>query len=90
MAFFRHGLKNPANNIRQGPVRQAAIPFEDLFEKQWSRPLIIVTFLGLLELVRMNLVRLFQEEWFGAIHVTRRFVPAGEDDAPGSALLEDV
>lgn len=69
---------------------EAAIPFEDLFEKQWSRPLIIVTFLGLLELVRMNLVRLFQEEWFGAIHVTRRFVPAGEDDAPGSALLEDV
>ncbi len=69
---------------------EAAIPFEDLFEKQWSRPLIIVTFLGLLELVRMNLVRLFQEEWFGAIHVTRRFVPAGEDDTPGPALLEDA
>ncbi len=68
---------------------EAAIPFEDLFEKQWSRPLIIVTFLGLLELVRMNLVRLFQEEWFGAIHVTRRFVPAGEDDAPGQVLPEN-
>ncbi len=69
---------------------EAAIPFEDLFEKQWSRPLIIVTFLGLLELVRMNLVRLFQEEWFGAIHVTRRFVPAGEDDTSGSLLSDDV
>ena len=68
---------------------EAAIPFVDLFEKQWSRPLIIVTFLGLLELVRMNLVRLFQEEWFGAIHVTRRFVPAGEDDAPGQVLPEN-
>ncbi|MDH5587917.1 MAG: segregation/condensation protein A, partial [Nitrospirota bacterium] len=53
---------------------EATIPFEDLFEPQWSRPLIIVTFLGLLELVRMNLVRLFQGEWFGPIHVTRRFV----------------
>ncbi len=69
---------------------EAAIPFVDLFEKQWSRPLIIVTFLGLLELVRMNLVRLFQEEWFGAIHVTRRFVPAAEDNAPGQVLPEDA
>lgn len=69
---------------------EVAIPFVDLFEKQWSRPLIIVTFLGLLELVRMNLVRLFQEEWFGAIHVTRRFVPEVEVDAPGPVLPEDV
>ncbi len=69
---------------------EAAIPFADLFEKQWSRPIIIVTFLGLLELVRMNLVRLFQEKWFGEIHVTRRFVPAAEDNAPGPVLPEDV
>ena len=69
---------------------EAAIPFESLFEKQWSRPLIIVTFLGLLELVRMNLVRLFQGEWFGPIHVTRRFVPAGEDTTPGPVLPEDL
>ncbi len=69
---------------------EATIPFEALFEEQWSRPLIIVTFLGLLELVRMNLVRLFQPEWFGAIHVTRRFVPVAEDNSPGSILLEDA
>ena len=69
---------------------EATIPFEDLFEQQWSRPLIIVTFLGLLELVRMNLVRLFQREWFGPIHVTRRFVPACEDNTPGSILSGDL
>ena len=68
----------------------ATIPFEELFEKQWSRPLIIVTFLGLLELVRMNLVRLFQGEWLGPIHVTRRFVPAGEEHTSGSVLPEDL
>ena len=68
---------------------EATIPFEALFEQQWSRPLIIVTFLGLLELVRMNLVRLFQGEGFGPIHVTRRFVPAGEENSPGSVLQED-
>ncbi|MEX2493347.1 MAG: segregation/condensation protein A [Nitrospirales bacterium] len=69
---------------------EATIPFEDLFEQHWSRPLIIVTFLGLLELVRMNLVRLFQGEWFGPIHVTRRFVPAVEGQTPGSFLPEDL
>ncbi len=69
---------------------EATIPFDDLFEHQWSRPLIIATFLGLLELVRMNLVRLFQVEWFGPIHVTRRFVPAGEDPSSGGVLSEDL
>ncbi len=69
---------------------EATIPFEDLFEQHWSRPLIIVTFLGLLELVRMNLVRLFQGEWFGPIHVTRRFVPAVEGHTPGPLLPEDL
>ena len=69
---------------------EATIPFEELFEQEWSRPLIIATFLGLLELVRMNLVRLFQVEWFGPIHVTRRFVPADEADASGSIVPEDL
>lgn len=69
---------------------EASIPFEELFEQEWSRPLIVATFLGLLELVRMNLVRLFQVEWFGPIHVTRRFVPADEADASGSIVPEDL
>lgn len=68
---------------------EATIPFEGLFEEQWSRPLIIVTFLGLLELVRMNLIRLFQGEWFGPIHVTRRFVPAAETGNSGVILPEE-
>ena len=69
---------------------EATVPFEELFEQHWSRPLIIVTFLGLLELVRMNLVRLYQGEWFGPIHVTRRFVPAGEANTPDSNLPKDL
>lgn len=68
---------------------EATIPFEDLFEKQWSRSLIVVTFLGLLELVRMNLVRLHQGDWFGPIHVTRRFVPASDENTPGPVVLPE-
>ena len=69
---------------------EPTIPFHGLFERHWSRPLIIATFLALLELVRMNLVRLFQGEWFGPIHVTRRFVPAGGTEASGSIPVEEV
>ncbi len=69
---------------------ESTVPFDGLFEQHWSRPLVIVTFLALLELVRMNLVRLFQGEWFGPIQVTRRFVPAGGSDSAGSIQLEEL
>jgi|GEM_PF-6769834 len=49
--------------------------FQSLFDSIVSRPLVIVTFLALLELVRMRLVRLSQEEVFGPIRVTRTFLP---------------
>ena len=69
---------------------ESTIPFERLFEQHWSRPLVIATFLALLELVRMNLVRLFQEEWFGPIQVTRRFVPVGGPDATERLQSDEV
>jgi segregation and condensation protein A len=68
---------------------ESTIPFEGLFDRHWSRPLIIATFLALLELVRMNLVRLFQGEWFGPIQVTRRFVPAEGPETFGSLHAEE-
>ncbi len=67
---------------------ESTVPFEGLFEQHWSKPLVIVTFLALLELVRMNLVRLFQGEWFGPIQVTRRFVPAEGPDSTGNLPAE--
>jgi len=69
---------------------ESTIPFEGLFEHHWSKPLVISTFLALLELVRMNLVRLFQGEWFGPIQVTRRFVPAEGPDSTGSFHVEQL
>lgn len=69
---------------------ESTIPFEGLFDQHWSRPLVIVTFLALLELVRMNLVRLFQGEWLGPIQVTRRFVPAGGSDSTGIIQTEEA
>jgi segregation and condensation protein A len=57
-----------------------ACGFEDLFnDGDGSRPLLIVTFLALLEMIRLRLVRVFQGGAFGAIRVYKRARPA---DAP--------
>jgi segregation and condensation protein A len=56
-----------------------ACGFEDLFGDVSSRPDMIVTFLALLEMIRLKLVRIFQTGPFGAIRVYKRPRPA---DAP--------
>jgi segregation and condensation protein A len=56
-----------------------ACGFDDLFEDVHDRPGLIVTFLALLEMIRLKLVRVFQTGSFGPIRVYRRPRPA---DAP--------
>ena len=57
-----------------------ACGFEDLFaDGDGSRPFMIVTFLALLEMIRLKLVRVFQTGGFGEIRVYTRARPA---DAP--------
>jgi segregation and condensation protein A len=57
-----------------------ACGFEDLFsDGDGSRPFMIVTFLALLEMIRLKLIRAFQSGPFGAIRVYKRARPA---DAP--------
>ena len=46
-----------------------SLPFEDLFDGLPSREGIIVTFLSILELVRLRLIRAYQFEAFGAVQV---------------------
>ncbi|MEI6667998.1 MAG: segregation/condensation protein A [Acidobacteriota bacterium] len=57
-----------------------ACGFEDLFEDVNSRPALIVTFLALLEMIRLRLVRVFQAGMFGTIRVYKRAAPAGRAD----------
>ena len=57
-----------------------ACGFEDLFmDGDGSRAFMIVTFLALLEMIRLKLIRVFQAGSFGAIRVYKRARPA---DAP--------
>lgn len=56
-----------------------ACGFEDLFDDVSTRGDMIVTFLALLEMIRLKLVRVFQTGAFGEIRIYRRARPA---DAP--------
>ena len=59
-----------------GRLRQRLQPgmtmqFIELFDDVFDRRMLIVTFLATLEMVRMKLIRIYQQKAFGAIHVTR-------------------
>ncbi|HEY8536845.1 MAG TPA: segregation/condensation protein A [Vicinamibacterales bacterium] len=56
-----------------------AVGFEDLFADAHSRADLIVTFLALLEMIRLKLIRVFQSGPFGPIRIYKRARPA---DAP--------
>ncbi|HEV3139210.1 MAG TPA: segregation/condensation protein A [Vicinamibacterales bacterium] len=56
-----------------------ACGFEDLFSDVQERSGLIVTFLALLEMIRLKLIRVFQSTSFGPIRVYKRARPA---DAP--------
>jgi len=56
-----------------------AMGFDDLFSDVEHRSGLIVTFLALLEMIRLKLVRVFQSGSFGPIRVYKRARPA---DAP--------
>jgi segregation and condensation protein A len=54
-----------------------AMGFEDLFADVDDRAGLIVTFLALLEMIRLELVRVFQSGSFGPIRVYKRVRPTG-------------
>ena len=56
-----------------------ACGFEDLFERDATRGDMIVTFLAMLEMIRLKLIRVFQQGGQGAIRVYKRARPT---DAP--------
>lgn len=57
-----------------------SVAFVSVFEGAMTRPGVIVTFLAVLELVRLKLVRVFQGEAFGPIVLLRAFAPVTENE----------
>ncbi|NGZ09254.1 MAG: segregation/condensation protein A [Nitrospira sp. LK70] len=62
-----------------------SVSFAALFEGSCHRMVVVVTFLALLELMRLRVVRVFQGETFGPILVSRTF-----SLVPDPAELDDV
>jgi segregation and condensation protein A len=50
-----------------------SVSFAELFEQSCHRLVVIVTFLAMLELIRLRVARVFQAETFGPILVSRTF-----------------
>lgn len=71
-------VKDRMNAILDILAGRESVTFVELFEGQETRLLVIVTFLALLELTRLRLIRVFQGELFGPILVSRTFSPSDE------------
>ncbi|RMH07959.1 MAG: segregation/condensation protein A [Nitrospirae bacterium] len=67
-------VQDRINAIIERLEREPSVTFAMLFEDVTTRLLVIVTFLALLELARIRLVRIHQGEIFGPIHITRTFL----------------
>ncbi len=78
-------VRDRMNAILETLEGQESIGFEALFDASCHRLVIIVTFLALLELIRLRTVRVYQAESFGPILVSRMFSlvpdPAELDDS---------
>jgi segregation and condensation protein A len=78
-------VRDRMNAILEALEGQESVTFSSLFESSSHRMVVIVTFLALLELIRLRTARVFQGENFGPILVSRTFSlvpdPAELDDA---------
>ena len=73
------------NQVMTALQGQQSLTFAELFTAQRSRQEVIVTFLALLELVRLRLVRLLQSQRFGPIWIS----PAVAADDAGEIAAEE-
>jgi len=62
------------------------LTFASLFDEDLSRVNILTTFLALLELIKLQVVRVYQDAPFGTILISRRAAMDGESAAGGSAF----
>ncbi len=83
-------VRDRMNSIIETLEGQDAVAFTSLFEVSSHRIVVIVTFLALLELIRIRVVRVFQGETFGAILVSRAFSEVTEGDPAEDSEWRDV
>jgi segregation and condensation protein A len=70
-------VQDRINSILERLETESSLTFSALFDDVLTRSMVIVTFLAILELVRIRLVRVYQGDYFGPIHITRAFLSEG-------------
>ena len=78
-------VQDRINLIIERLESESTVTFSGLFEDTSNRLVVITTFLALLELVRMRLVRIFQSDLFGPVRITRTFIAGQEDGQLGKS-----
>lgn len=73
-------VKERMNAILEALGTRESVTFQALFERETHRLVVIVSFLALLELVKLRLVRVFQGEALGPILIMRAFAPVADDE----------
>lgn len=73
-------VKDRMNIILETLEGRDSVTFETVFADMHTRPGVIITFLALLELVRLKLVRVFQGEAFGPIVLMRAYLPETQNE----------
>ena len=62
-------IEEKMEEIKQRLLTEGRFSFWSIFPKPWTRNLLIATFLAILEIVRLGLARIKQEELFGEIMI---------------------
>ncbi len=79
-------VKDKINEILERLNRQKWVTFGTLFEDDCSRLNMITTFLALLEVVKLQLVRVYQDVAFGTILISKRV----SEGSPGDGEADDT
>ena len=75
------------NFILERLENEDGIRFEDLFKEGFTKVTLIVTFLALLELVRLGLSKIYQEKSFGQIWIMN---PQQESSSSSAEVVEEI
>ena len=70
--------------LMQALAERSSLRFSDLFQGVTSRSEVVVTFLALLELIRLKQITAAQREPFGEIEISRAGSPAGDASQSGN------
>ncbi len=82
-------VRDRMNVILERLEGEESVAFLSLFEGERQKAVVIVTFLALLELVRIKVIRVYQTEMFGSILVTRAYSLVTEADGPETSEAVD-